>query len=224
MKLSPKQIQIFWREWGTTCRTMRWTRAAGMSTAAIDAKRKELLAKCGFQSLTDVDRTTGFTLVLNEVRVLRGTDLKAARETIDPTLNDARILLNQIVTDLIPCLEVYVKDIHAYAAEAFQYKDSTLRSFDLAHMNLGQLIQVRNTFNARLHAKRRQAGHSIHDMRMEAKLDCDCSACKQAALKAHYSVEAMEEAMSETGAAENAAADAWFEQEAMKEDEAFNEP
>ena len=83
MILSSPQVQRFWREWAATCKVMHWTRDAGLTAAAIDAKRKEFLKGCGFDSLTQVDRVDGFTNVLKELQLLQGTDLQAAREADD---------------------------------------------------------------------------------------------------------------------------------------------
>jgi hypothetical protein len=47
MKLSPAQVQHFWREWSVACAIMHWTRADGLAAAEIDAHRKEFLARCG---------------------------------------------------------------------------------------------------------------------------------------------------------------------------------
>lgn len=176
MNLSPAQVQLFWREWATTCQALKWTRAAGMTAPQIDAKRKDLLAVCGFASLTKVDRTAGFTKVLNELIVLRGTSLKAARETIDPSLNEGRIILNQLLTEIIPCLELYC-EVRAYAAEVFFHQDLELRTLDLSHMSHAQLVRCRHTFAARLNAKRRDAGETIHEMKLKSKVPCDCAQC-----------------------------------------------
>jgi hypothetical protein len=66
MKLSTEQVSLFWREWPKACKAMGWTKANGMSAAEIDLKRKEFLLRCGFDSLTKVDRVDGFTKVKNE--------------------------------------------------------------------------------------------------------------------------------------------------------------
>ena len=122
MKLSPAQVQRFWSEWSVACAVLHWTRADGLTAAEIDARRKEFLARCGFSSLTEVDRVAGFTKVLNELLVLQGASLDAARETMQPSLNQARVLRHQLLTELIPCLELNIADVRAYITEIIEDK------------------------------------------------------------------------------------------------------
>jgi hypothetical protein len=123
MNLTPSQLRRFWQEWPKSCKAMNWTRTAGLTTAEIDAKRKEFLAGCGFGSLTQVDRVAGFTKVLKELLVLQGVDLSAAREADDPSINRARVLRNKILTELVPCLEIYVEDVNGYITEIIEDKN-----------------------------------------------------------------------------------------------------
>lgn len=158
---------------------MNWTRAAGLTSAEIDAKRKEFLARCGFKSLTEVDRTAGFTKVLNELIVLQGgTNLKAARETVDPTLNEARVLRHQIAAELIPCLELYIPDVRAYLSEVLASQPRLMRDLDLPQLNAAELTRLRYTINARLNTKRKAAGETIHAMKTRAQVPCNCAQCK----------------------------------------------
>ena len=54
------------------------------------------------------------------------------------------------------------------------------------------------TLNARLHAKRQAAGHSIHDMKLAASLKCDCRECGLARMTVLQAVPATEaEALAE---------------------------
>lgn len=183
MKLSPAQVQRFWREWSTTCKVMNWTREAGLNAGQIDKHRKELLAACGFNSLTVVDRTAGFTKVLNELLVLQGVSLKAAHETIDPSLNESRILRNNILTGLIPCLKLYEPDVRSYlttiieAKSRYRTTDRPDRELTLMDLDAGMLKQTQFTLAARLNDKRKAAGESIHDMKIRAYVPCNCAKC-----------------------------------------------
>ena len=123
MNLTTEQVNLFWREWPKSCKAMGWTRANGMSAKEIDAKRKEFLARCGFDSLTKVDRLDGFTKVKNELLVLQGVSLKAAQETVDPALNQARVLRNVILTEIVPCLELYVPDVRKFITDIMEDKN-----------------------------------------------------------------------------------------------------
>jgi hypothetical protein len=196
MKLSPDQVKMFWREWPKSCRAQNWTRAEGMSAAEIDAKRKEFLARCGFKSLTEVDKVAGFTKVKNELLVLQGVSLQAAREADDPTINDGRVMRHQILTDLIPCLELYVGDVRGYITAIMEDKnrwwkiDRPVRDITINDLSPtpvkkfkdGQvqefsspLKQFRDTLAARLNEKRNAAGDTVHEMKIKAGVPCHCA-------------------------------------------------
>lgn len=174
-----------------------------MTTAEIDAKRREFLAECGFASLTLVDRTDGFTKVKNGLLVLIGTSVKAGMEVGDPTLNRARIFRHVIMNELSPCLALYVEDFAGYLTAIMEDKnrwwkidrpacDITLEDLDakpIFRRVKGQsepkefpskLEQLMMTLNARIHAKRKEFGESVHDMKMRAKVPCNCAACERA--------------------------------------------
>jgi hypothetical protein len=210
MRLSSAQVDRFWREWSMSCRAMNWTRAAGLSAAQIDAHRKELLAGCGFPSLTVVDRTDGFTKVLHEVIALRGVSLLAAQETVDPYLNKARVLRNQIAAELIPCLELYVENVPAYITTIMEVKNRWWRidrpARDITIMDLtaapirkwddkikalkefpSQLEQLQFTLAARLNSLRNKTTDTIHDMRTRAGVPCSCAKCVSRANQAALS-------------------------------------
>jgi len=181
MILSTDQVSLFWREWPKSCAAQGWTRAKGMSAKEIDTKRKEFLLRCGFQSLKDVDRTHGFTRVKNELTLLQRPDLKAARETVDSSLNEARILRHGILTDLIPCLELYIPDVRAYLAEVLFHQGHQMRDLELMQLSAGRLRRLRFTISARLNEKRKTSGDTIHDMRTKAGLVCTCAKCRAVA-------------------------------------------
>lgn len=201
MKLSTAQVQRFWREWPKSCKAMGWTKANGLSAAEIDQKRKEFLVRCGFNSLTEVDRVDGFTRVLKELQVLQGTDLKAGIEAGDLSINLARTLRHQILTELVPCLELYVADVRAYMTEIMQDKnrwwkiDRPVREMTIMDLDAkpifhtdratgelkpwpSQLEQLRYTLAARLNTLRGDAGDTIHEMKLKAKVPCVCALCR----------------------------------------------
>ena len=201
MKLSDEQVKLFWREWPKSCAAMGWTKARGLSAKEIDAKRKEFLLGCGFDSLTQVDRVAGFTKVKNELLVLQGVSIKAAQETIDPTLNDGRTLRHFILTDQVPCLELYLDDVRGYMTSIMEDKnrwwkidrparDITLMDLDAKPVHRwcvktkqmrdfpSQLEQIKWTLAARINTLRNAAGETIHQMRTRAKLPCACAVCQ----------------------------------------------
>jgi len=117
MLLSPDQVKRFWYLWKQVCIANGWTKEHGLSTADIDAKRKEVLRECGFDSLTRVDKRDGFTKVKNKLLILIGTDLKAGLEANDTVAhNNARIHRHKIEKEIIPCLALYAEDVTGYVS------------------------------------------------------------------------------------------------------------
>lgn len=204
MNLSGDQVKTFWSMWAKACRRQGWTAAKGMSTAEVEAKRKELIARCGFASLTQVDRMDGFTRLKNELLLLisDNTDLKAAAETENPELNEARVLKHKILNELMPCLALYEEDVAGYLTSVMEDKNrwwkierpaSQISMEDLDAKPIyryknGQrmefpstLAQLMMTLWARVNSKRAAAGHSGHDMRTLAGVVCHCAKCRKAA-------------------------------------------
>lgn len=207
MKLSTPQVQRFWREWPKSCKAMGWTKESGMSAAKIDLKRKELLARCGFSSLKQVDRVDGFTKVLNELLVMQGASLQAGMEAEDQTINRARTLRHHIINELVPCLELYLADVRGYMTSIMEDKnrwwkiDRPVRKMTLMDLDAqpvwrtdkkigelkewpSQLEQMRYTLTARLNTLRGEAGDTIHDMKLKAGLPCVCAKCCDRAVAA----------------------------------------
>jgi hypothetical protein len=205
MKLSDDQVKLFWQLWPKSCQAMGWTKAKGMTAGEIDAKRKEFLLRCGFDSLTKVDRIAGFTKVKNELLVLQGVSVRAAQETVDPTLNDERVLRHFILTEQVPCLELYLDDVRGYITSIMEDKnrwwkiDRPAREITLMDLDAkpvyrhdkktgelkefpSQLEQMKWTLAARLNTLRKDAGDTVHDMRTRAGLECVCAVCRGVAV------------------------------------------
>ena len=76
MKLTTPQIARFWKVFGAAWAVY----SAGTGECGEEAKhsfRKAQLAECGFASLTDVDRTHGFDLVMFHFAQLAGDEATA---------------------------------------------------------------------------------------------------------------------------------------------------
>jgi len=151
-------------------------------------------------SSSDIERITEFTKVKNELLIMQGVSLQAGIEGSDTTANDARVLRNQILTEIIPCLELYVSDIRGYLTEIMADKnrwwkiDRPVRDITVMDLDArpiirpdkqtgeprqfpSQLKQLQFTLSARLNEKRKKAGHTIHQMRLAAGLQCYCTKC-----------------------------------------------
>lgn len=200
MLLTKPQRDLFWSLWAQACRYQGWTREKGLNASEIDQKRKALLRQCGFSSLTEVDRKAGFGLVKGELQALCDS-VQGAVEAGNPILDDARRKKNLILTELLPCLRLYRDDPIAYVEEILREKFSLtyLQPIGLDDLDprprvvttssglderASQLDQALMTITARLHALRKAAGNSIHDMRLRAHLACSCARCRHEAAAA----------------------------------------
>lgn len=105
--MTPAQKQMFWREWAKAVAWQKWDRIQA------ETERKAMLTRCGFSSLTHVDRMGGFDRLLAHVRFLQD-NLKGAREMDHPEDGDRRRLLWVIREELLPGLALYVEDPEAY--------------------------------------------------------------------------------------------------------------
>jgi hypothetical protein len=181
--------------WGQVCKDRGWKQ--GDKALRLSTFSQILGRPLG--STNDVERLAECTKLMNELRTRLGVSLKAAQETVDPTLNEARILRNQILTELVPCLEVYVLDVRAFMTGIMEDKnrwwkiDRPSRDIQLTDLDArpvvrqigkelkespSQLKQLQMTLSARLHAKRREAGDTIHQMRIKAQVPCHCAQCE----------------------------------------------
>lgn len=192
MNLSTEQVNLFWRLWSSACRAQGWTLKAEQ-----ERERRALLDRCGFKSLTLVDRVDGFTRVKNEIKILVKPDVQAAQESEDSLINKARNFRWVIENEILPCLGVYEPDPVTYLRTVMEEKnrwwkidrpacEMTLDDLDarpiIKQDKDGQLREFKSTLeqllftlSARLSVKRRAAGHSEHDMRMLAGVKCHCA-------------------------------------------------
>lgn len=193
MLLSKPQVDTFWSLWARVCRDRKWN-----DKATSESERRAFLARCGFSSLTKVDRVDGFTKVKNELLVMIGLSVQAGMEASDPLLNKARNFRHVIRTEILPCLALYEDNAEVYLTSVLADKSRwwkldrpdrapTLEDFDARpmfserngepHESPSQLEQLLMTLNARLHEKRKAARHTLHDMKTLAGVRCTCSAC-----------------------------------------------
>lgn len=180
MKLSKPQIDTFWSMWARVCRAAGWT-----DKAQCERERKAFLARCGFSSLTLVDKIDGFTKVKNELQILLTPDLQAAREADDQGINRARNLRFVIRHELLPCLALYEPAPGGYLITVLagqgRWRTTDRPEVDPALEDFGEAVlkRVMMTLNARIQEKRRAAGHSLHEMKTAAGVKCDCKVCRR---------------------------------------------
>ena len=186
--------------WGKVCKDRGWKAS---DQAFRLAKFSELLGR-QLKSTNDVERLDECTKLMAELKCLLGTSIRAGREATDPTLNQARVLRNQILTQIIPGLELYRGDqLTADLAEIMEDKnrwwklDRPAKSMTLMDLDArpifrrdretgkqkfcgSQLSQMQWTLSRWLNDLRNEAGDTIHDMKVKAKVPCDCVKCVSA--------------------------------------------
>lgn len=197
--MTPKQrtrLMAYW--WPAACRAQGWNsddRALRLQVLSAAVKRP-------LETASDLDSTKDIDAVKAHLQALTD-NLAAAIETGDPTIGEARRLRNVIMAETRPCLALYEKENTAHFIQTvieglirWNITDRPTRVATLDDLDgkpiyrrtgpchalkesPSQLHQAMMTLNARLHAKRKAAGHSIHDMKTLAGIKCDCSPCSK---------------------------------------------
>lgn len=119
MNVSRSQVQSIQRIWRGVCKDLGW-QASDRNFRL--AKFTEILGR-PVDSLTNVERINECTKLMKELTAMLGVSVQSAREADDLTLNRARILRNKILTELVPCLELYVADVKGYLTEIIEDKN-----------------------------------------------------------------------------------------------------
>lgn len=109
MNISRAQVAMFWRLWAEACDAQGW---AGDER---ETERRAMLARCGFESLTHVDRSGGFDRVRAECLRLAHR-LEGGAESTFPGLGEMRRHLHLIESRIIPALEAQGINADAYIA------------------------------------------------------------------------------------------------------------
>lgn len=197
MILTKLQVSAFWRLWASACRAQGWVRPV-MTSAEIDAQRKEVLRRMGFESLHLVDRGAGFGRVKAELELLAGR-VSGAIESDHPEMDQARRLRWVLDQDVL-CLQVYLGDsavgyVEQIARDKFDFPRLAPVDMDLLGTDPtfrtdrktgrvvegpSQLEQLLMTVHARLDGMRKEAGHTIHEMHARAGTRCPCKMCRRA--------------------------------------------
>ena len=134
MLLTKSQQFKFWSLWKQVCQRQGWTAAAGYGPDQVTTERRNILAQCGFDSLTKVDPAKGFERVLQSLLALSDP----ANLTAQVRLSDMpRIRLKHAITALAPA---------AYTAAICRDRFGTT---DLDDLDEHQLTQLRITLAAR---------------------------------------------------------------------------
>lgn len=200
--LSPAQIKTLnGRLWPAACQAQGWPRndreAVAQGFASERAFRLKTLSDIlgrELMSSSEIGLVEEFTEVKN--RLLALTDnLRAAGEAGDRVPNALRTRRWCALRD-IQCLLLYVDEayVRAILRERFHRAEVGWEVFDALPLqkiiaefkDVRVLDELLSTLNERLHARagtrrkagyRVQAGHTLHEMRTQAGVKCDCKEC-----------------------------------------------
>lgn len=180
--------------WRDACKAQGWTKENGWTAEMTEDKRHEIQAKAinavkSSSQLTDEE----FDWVKAAFRAL-ADNLKGVQETTDKEAGKARRWIWVIKHRLTPCLRLYVGNDEAYLAALLRDRFKVFAG--LSHWTQlspspevrlgprgalvegpGQLQQFLITVSARVHAHRKEAGDSVHEMNLKARVKCECAAC-----------------------------------------------
>lgn len=193
MTISTKQRIKILELWAKVCKDRGWKvgdRELRLATIGGFLHRK-------LASLDDVERLAECTKVLAELQSMLGVSVKAGLETADPGRNRKRNWKWLIGNEVLPCLALYPLDApmgdvgaHAYLVEVMTDKsryrktdrpgsEPTLEDFEERAVRM-----IYWTLNARLNQKRKEAGHSGHEMCLLAGITCKCGPCLRSVVPA----------------------------------------
>jgi hypothetical protein len=172
--------------WGKVCKDRGWKSSDRALRLATIGK---ILGR-DLTTLDEVERLAECTKVMAELKALLGVSLKAGMEATDPSRNRKRNWRWLITNEALPCLALYVENgmagAQAYLLTVMLGK-SRWRKTDrpetdpvLADFDERTCEQIFWTISARLNDKRKEAGHSGHEMCVAAQVKCKCAACKRA--------------------------------------------
>lgn len=152
MLLTPGQVQKFWSKregWPAVMVKCGWSKEEG------EAQRKLMLGRAGFESLTEVDRMTGFDRVLAEIAaLLRPDDLDAQLRLQQMERTRLYFAVRREARKVSPSQVASAPFESSYAGAVMEGK---FGHSDPERLSLGELVQLRDTLAARASAKRRSS-------------------------------------------------------------------
>lgn len=182
--------------WPAACRAQGWDKNDRDLRLRVlsEAVKRPIKSASDLDTREDIDAVKAYLGALTD-------NLDAAREVDDPTIGKARRLRSLILNQIVPCLSLYEPNPMGYVQTVitglarwnttdYPTRPPTLDDLDAKpiiserRQSPSQLDQAVMTLSARLNSKRKQAGDTIHDMRLRAGLECNCAQCARQRLAA----------------------------------------
>jgi hypothetical protein len=110
MTITPSQRTTIMKLWAKVCKDHGWK--PGDREFRL-AKFSEIIGR-PIASADEIERIDECTRLMKELAAMLGANVQAAREADNTRINRARVLRTQIVSEIIPCLELYIEDVRAY--------------------------------------------------------------------------------------------------------------
>jgi hypothetical protein len=190
-----QRITLMAEWWPNACQAQDWNpndRDLRLRVLS-EAVKRPLASANDLNTREDIDAVKAHLQMLAD-------NIDAAHETDHPEVGAARRFRHIIEKDILPCLSLYIdapqQYLQAIIAGLVSWNQNgrapTLDDLSAQPTHSrkpptyalqegpSQLEQAMMTLNARLHHKRHAAGHTIHDMRIAAKLECNCARCAKA--------------------------------------------
>lgn len=119
MTINTDQRTSIMKLWGQVCKDRKWKQSDRDFRLA---KFSEIIGR-PLPSADDIERIDECTKLMKELKAMLGVDVDAGIEADNLYINRARVLRNVILTELVPCLELYVADVQAYITEIMEDKN-----------------------------------------------------------------------------------------------------
>ncbi len=190
-QMTADQQRLYFALWNKACIHQGWDK---LTSKEREEKRREIMAEVfdGPKSAKDVNRHAEFDAI--KAKFLQLSDsVQGTRETDHPDIGEKRRLLKVVAYQkrLIRVYrepEAYVTKILKDGPKIFKgistIEDLSAFSPQVKNELTGkiekkpsQLMKLVFTLTARVNSLRNEAGHTIHDMKMVARVKCDCAQC-----------------------------------------------
>ena len=188
------QVIALQQIWGRVAKSRGWK-------SGDRERRMAVLSDCAgrpLESSAEIGRMDEFTRVKHRLEAMLGESVQAGLEADDPWPNRRRVMLHQIVSVMVPCLERYGVEVVPFVRALVRDKGGAwglgmewsevhltdlpiepLRRVD-GGVSPGPLTQIRDTLARCLDRRRQERGESVHEMHAGAGVPCPCAGCRRA--------------------------------------------
>jgi len=177
--MTPKQTTLYWREWAAVRRAKPDADRDHLTITALGSRKSSK----AFNN-SDLDRVLAVFRAISQPGSLNAQ----MRQIAQP-----RDRLLYTIAEHEKCLRLYVDNVEGYTGLILSERFGARSVDDLSdHPDMRRtpsgmveqnspLLRYCMTLNARLQVWRKNAGHTLHQMRTLSDVNCDCAVCRRAA-------------------------------------------